>query len=553
MLNDAVVSVGFSVMTSDDIRNYSVMRVENENIWDETLNEPVVGGLLDLRMGPAMMKSGPCQTCGGKFVSETIESYANDSNLQESTCIGHFGHIVLPAPVYLPIYVDTLYDVISAFCHVCGHSLVQGVRRRRTFALAKREHCMTGIMRLLRENAVDKCAICKTKRVKITSRRGSGGVQAGYSCETSEWFPLSILCPDTDNMLPLTGARARCIIDNILKNNQVIDALIADTGCCNLPRARVCDFFDSLIHDVIVVMPPCARVTLSDPHNKNGVLLNEFTYKYLRVLTAATKLAEFMRRVDLSQAGGSAMLEGKLLQTSVDIRHAETLYAAMHFHIDTIIVKTSTQRAPEGVSMRHVKHTMGIVQNLKGKSGRFRANLMGKRVNFSARTVITPDPNIPFDSMAIPRSVAAVLTVHERVTPLNRERLERSASNELEFDVSGRSTRSLFDEHGHNQVNLYIKPYNVIKTGRLRVGMIVERPLQDGDIVLLDRQPTLHGPSMQAVRVVVQSRSTFAFGLSKTTPFNADFDGDEVFRLFLFCVCVCVCVCVRVRVCNNIF
>ena len=533
MLDESVLNVGFSVLTSADIRDYSVIRIDNDKIWDETHNEAVAGGLLDLRMGPAMTKSPACQTCGGKFVSGTLESYAVETDLQEATCTGHFGHIVLPAPVYLPIYVDTLYDVVSAFCHVCGHSLVHGVRRRRTFALAKREHCMTGIMRLMRENAADSCTNCKSKHAKIIMRRGSGGVQAGHSCDTNEWFPMSVTCPTSGTVYPLTGARARCIIDKILQSKEIIDTLIADTGCCNFSHAQVRNFFDALVHDAIVVIPPCARVTLPDQHKKNGVLLNELTYKYLRVFTAAAKLEEYMRRIDLSCMGGSAMLNGRLLHSNVDISHAESLYAAMHFHIDTLIIKSSTQRAPEGVSMRHVKHTMAIVQQLKGKSGLFRANLMGKRVNFSARTVITPDPNIPFDSMAIPRSVAAVLTVHERVTSLNRERLEASASSSLEFDVSGRSTRSLFDEQGLNQVNLHIKPYNVQKSGRLRVGMIVERPLQDGDIVLLNRQPTLHGPSMQAVRVVVQPRSSFAFGLSKTTPFNADFDGDEVFTLLL--------------------
>ena len=91
-----------------------------------------------------------------------------------------------------------------------------------------------------------------------------------------------------------------------------------------------------------------------------------------------------------------------------------------------------------------------------------------------------------------------------------------------------RSTRSLFDEDGLNQVNLKRQPYSVQRNGHLRLGMIVERSLQDGDVVIFNRQPTLHGPSMQALRVLVQPRSSFAFGLSKTKPFNADFDGDEV-------------------------
>jgi DNA-directed RNA polymerase II subunit RPB1 len=121
--------------------------------------------------------------------------------------------------------------------------------------------------------------------------------------------------------------------------------------------------------------------------------------------------------------------------------------------------------------------------------------------------------------------MADVLTIPERVTSLNREELEEICAEPV---VARASTRSLFSADGTGCRNLRANPFNMKYDGRLVVGSIVERPLRRGDVVLLNRQPTLHGPSMQAVRVIPQRRNTVAFGLSKTSPFNADFDGDEM-------------------------
>lgn len=71
----------------------------------------------------------------------------------------------------------------------------------------------------------------------------------------------------------------------------------------------------------------------------------------------------------------------------------------------------------------------GFVQRLKGKQGRFRGNLSGKRVDFTGRTVISPDPNLRIDEVAIPQQVAMKLTYPERVTPLNLEDLRQCIMN----------------------------------------------------------------------------------------------------------------------------
>ena len=94
------------------------------------------------------------------------------------------------------------------------------------------------------------------------------------------------------------------------------------------------------------------------------------------------------------------------------------LHSCIAFHGAYIKICVSCSQAMQK-SGRPLK---SIKQRLKGKEGRVRGNLMGKRVDFSARTVITPDPNLQIDQVGVPRSIAANMTFPEIVTPFNIDR-----------------------------------------------------------------------------------------------------------------------------------
>uniref|UniRef100_A0A3B4B8G5 DNA-directed RNA polymerase subunit n=1 Tax=Periophthalmus magnuspinnatus TaxID=409849 RepID=A0A3B4B8G5_9GOBI len=163
-----------------------------------------------------------------------------------------------------------------------------------------------------------------------------------------------------------------------------------------------------------------------------------------------------------------------------------------------------------------------IKQRLKGKEGRVRGNLMGKRVDFSARTVITPDPNLQIDQVGVPRSIAANMTFPEIVTPFNIDRLQ-------ELVRRGNSqypgAKYIIRDNGDRiDLRFHPKPSDL----HLQIGYKVERHMCDGDIVIFNRQPTLHKMSMMGHRVRILPWSTFRLNLSVTTPYNADFDGDEM-------------------------
>lgn len=164
-----------------------------------------------------------------------------------------------------------------------------------------------------------------------------------------------------------------------------------------------------------------------------------------------------------------------------------------------------------------------LVQRLKGKQGRFRGNLSGKRVEFSGRTVISPDPNLSIEEVGVPVMVAKKLTYPERVTAFNIERLRSMVQNgahkypgaNMIRPTNSRPISLLYGDRARAAANL-------------RIGDIVERHLLDGDVSLFNRQPSLHRMSIMSHRVRVLPWRTFRFNECDCAPYNADFDGDEM-------------------------
>ena len=166
----------------------------------------------------------------------------------------------------------------------------------------------------------------------------------------------------------------------------------------------------------------------------------------------------------------------------------------------------------------------GFCQRLKGKQGRFRGNLSGKRVDFSGRTVISPDPNLAIDEVAIPELVAKVMTFPEKVSQHNIEKMRQAVLNGArKWPGANYITKG---SSGIKQFLKFGEPWR--QADALRIGDIVERHLVDGDVVLFNRQPSLHKLSILAHRVKVRPSRTFRLNECVCTPYNADFDGDEM-------------------------
>ena len=211
------------------------------------------------------------------------------------------------------------------------------------------------------------------------------------------------------------------------------------------------------------------------------------------------------------------LIKGQTLQTIIE----------QWDHLQLLLALCINSEAPGLQQSGSGKFIRGFCQRLKGKQGRFRGNLSGKRVDFSARTVISPDPDLEIDEVAIPVKIATKMTYPEKVTSYNVTTLR---------DCVKRGKRhpgaSYIIKHNTNRkVSLEISQ-RVNKLGReaedLVVGDVVERHLIDGDIVLFNRQPSLHKLSIMSHRAKIRPFRTFRLNECVCTPYNADFDGDEM-------------------------
>ena len=221
---------------------------------------------------------------------------------------------------------------------------------------------------------------------------------------------------------------------------------------------------------------------------------------------------------------------GDIIRANGNVQRCETEGSPAHivsefehllqFHVATYM-DNDIAGQPQALqkSGRPVK---SIRARLKGKEGRLRGNLMGKRVDFSARTVITGDPNLSLDEVGVPRSIARTLTYPETVTPYNIEKLHQLVKNGPNIHPGAkyviRDSGERIDLRHHKRAGEI----------SLQYGWKVERHIIDGDFIIFNRQPSLHKESMMGHRVRVMPYSTFRLNLSVTSPYNADFDGDEM-------------------------
>jgi DNA-directed RNA polymerase III subunit RPC1 len=180
---------------------------------------------------------------------------------------------------------------------------------------------------------------------------------------------------------------------------------------------------------------------------------------------------------------------------------------------------------PGSSSFTNVKPIRGLCVRLKGKGGRFRGNLSGKRVDFSGRTVISPDPNLNIDQVCVPQLIAKTLTYPERVTAHNIERLRKIVMNGANIWPGA---QYVITDNGAFKTDLRFNRGREHVAKNLKPGDVVERHIQDDDIVLFNRQPSLHKLSIMVHKAKIMHWRTLRFNECVCTPYNADFDGDEM-------------------------
>jgi DNA-directed RNA polymerase II subunit RPB1 len=254
-----------------------------------------------------------------------------------------------------------------------------------------------------------------------------------------------------------------------------------------------------MICTILAVPPLTVRPSVvMDDHQR---MEDDLTHQLISILRANDRVRE---RIDKSESADMIEKVTALLQYAVAT------------YVDNDIKGLPPTQQRSGRPLKTLKSRFGA------KTGRVRGNLMGKRVDFSARTVITPDATIELDELGVPEEIATNLTFPETVNAYNRERLLRAVQN---GPTKYPGAKDVYRKREQTNFRL---GYGNSETFDLQEGDIVHRHLIDGDIVLFNRQPSLHKASMEAHRVRVLPGSTFRLNVSATRPYNADFDGDEM-------------------------
>ncbi|MFB6204792.1 MAG: DNA-directed RNA polymerase subunit A' [Candidatus Nanohaloarchaea archaeon] len=217
----------------------------------------------------------------------------------------------------------------------------------------------------------------------------------------------------------------------------------------------------------------------------------------------------------------------KRLQNNIEIEAPDfiidDLWELLQYHVATAFYNDMSSVPP--ARHRSGRSLKSIMERVQGKQGRFRQNLIGKRVNFSARTVISPDPNIGINEVGVPFLVAKKLTIPEKVTERNWEQAKRWLENGPDTHPGA---NYLYQPDGSRRRVTEENKDDLLEAMEPGEGWKIERHLKDGDTVLFNRQPSLHRMSIMAHEVKVLPHRTFRLNLNVCAPYNADFDGDEM-------------------------
>jgi DNA-directed RNA polymerase subunit A' len=396
-----------------------------------------------------------------------------------SECPGHFGHIELAKPVIHVGYTRLIRKLLRVTCRSCGRVLLSPDEIEKVVGT---EDDQTGD--LLSEKDVKKeriCPHCGDQQLKINFEKPTTFsevmVEGGKKVEHK-----------------LTPADIRARMEKI-PNEDLIPLGI------NPDVARP----EWTILTVLPVPPVTMRPSIILENGQRSE--DDLTHKLVDIIRINQRFKE-------NQDAGAPQLI------------IEDLWELLQYHVTTYLDNEVAGCPP--ARHRSGRPLKTLSQRLKGKDGRFRGSLSGKRVNFSSRTVISPDPNLSVSQVGVPRAVANEMTIPVRVTIHNIDELRQIVrTGPVRPDVNAPCGANYVIRPDNRKLRLADGNLDTV-ADLIEPGYTVERQLRDGDVVLFNRQPSLHRMSIMAHRVKVMEGRTFRLNPAVCPPYNADFDGDEM-------------------------
>ena len=420
---------------------------------------PVDGGLMDVRMG--VIDPGlKCKTCGLKL----------------KECPGHFGYIEIARPVVHIKFIELILDLLRLTCRECGRILIPESKIadirdelasiKKFGTAAERRNFLKETIASLR--TITKCPHCQAKQLKVKLEK-----------------PTTFM--EDDKRISPIEIRSRF--------EKIIDSDLEVLGI-NPETARP----EWTVLTVLPIPPVTMRPSITLESGERSE--DDLTHKLGDIVRINQRLFENIN------AGAPEII-------------VEDLWDLLQYHITTFFDNDVSQLPP-------ARHRSGqplktLTARIKSKEGRIRHNLAGKRTNFSARAVISPDPKLEINEVGVPKVFAMKLTVPQKITAENMEYLKKFVERGADeypganYIVRPDGRRKRITDETKEQLLEELEP-----------GLTVERHLLDGDVVLFNRQPSLHRMSMMCHKVRVLEGLTLRLNPAVCAPYNADFDGDEM-------------------------
>ncbi|WP_262174936.1 DNA-directed RNA polymerase subunit A' [Haloarcula laminariae] len=517
--------LSFGLMDPEEYRDMSATKVITADTYDDD-GFPIDMGLMDPRLG--VIDPGlECKTCGK----------------HSGSCNGHFGHIELAAPVIHVGFAKLIRRLLRGTCRECSRLCLDENERdefrdrlTRTQDLGRDLNDVTkAAIRQARKK--DTCPFCGEKQYDIKHEKPTTyyEVQQVLSAEypaliaeAMEEADERIAPTDLAEETGIDGGRVQEIISGDFRPRQddrraiekALNVDLTEEDMNKLMPSDIRDWFEDIpdedievlgmnparsrpewmILTVLPVPPVTARPSITLDNGQRSE--DDLTHKLVDIIRINQRFMENR------EAGAPQLI-------------IEDLWELLQYHVTTFMDNEISGTPP--ARHRSGRPLKTLSQRLKGKEGRFRGSLSGKRVNFSARTVISPDPTLSLNEVGVPTRVAREMTQTMNVNERNLDNARRYVANGPEGHPGANYVRR------PDGRRLKVTEKNCEELAeKVEPGWEVSRHLVDGDIIIFNRQPSLHRMSIMAHEVVVMPYKTFRLNTVVCPPYNADFDGDEM-------------------------
>jgi DNA-directed RNA polymerase II subunit RPB1 len=454
-----IIGIQFSILSPEEIRKGSVAEITSRDTYVN--NKPVINGLFDPRMG--VLEPGfICPTDGLDYMQTP----------------GYFGHIELARPLFYIQYLSSILKIIKCVCIKCSKLLVSKSKYKHILKMsaADRWDFIFDLAKKIKrcgEDTDDGCGCKQPTKIK----------KENLATIIAEWN-------NTESVDEETSKLTMILTPEILLK---CFRRISDEDVSFMGFSPIWSRPDWMICQVLAVPPPAVRPSVK--HDSQQRSEDDVSHIIVNIIKANKTLQE-------------------KIQSNASPNVINDWTTVLQYYVATLVDNKIPGVA--AVAQRSGRPLKSIKERLNGKHGRVRGNLMGKRVDFSARSVITPDPNLSIEELGIPIKIAKNITKPVTVNARNIKFLEKLVQNGPDEHPGA---KILEKKNGDNISLRYVDRLSI----KLEIGDTVHRHMMDGDAILFNRQPTLHRMSMMChIAKIMPVGDTFRMNVGDTKPYNAD-------------------------------